>query len=172
MQTLIAEGHFPDAHPDMIASLSTVAAPFRGTSFAYLLGKSYQNSIDTRFFSVRFPFSVTFSFLSFIQVDSLITKNVHMLSWLSPLIPSWAPLPDWFADARNLSMDDQSIFSLIKQLWKSDWGEGKDVISFDSTFEGSRLLDERWQNPGPNTYYRSYVCCMVSPRASSGGTRD
>jgi hypothetical protein len=53
MQALIAEGHFPDAHPDMIASLSTVGAPFRGTSFPYLLGKSYQNSVDTRFFSVR-----------------------------------------------------------------------------------------------------------------------
>jgi len=49
----------------------------------------------------------------------------------------------------------------MQQLWKSDWGEGKDVISFDSTFEGSRLLDERWQNPAPNTYYRSYVCCMT-----------
>ena len=96
------------------------------------------------------------------QVDSLITKNVHMLSWFKPFIPRWAPLPDWFADARNLSMGDQSVFSLMKQLWKSDWGEGKDVISFDSTFEGSRLLDQRWQNPGPNTYYRSYVCCMVS----------
>src|SRR4051812_25998047 len=55
LQTLIAEGHFPGAHPDMIASVNTVGAPFRGTSYAYLLGKSYQNSVDTRFFSVGYP---------------------------------------------------------------------------------------------------------------------
>lgn len=53
LQTLMAEGHFPDAHPDMIASVNTVGAPFRGTSYAFLLGKSYQNGVDTRFFSVR-----------------------------------------------------------------------------------------------------------------------
>lgn len=84
-----------------------------------------------------------------------------MLSWIKPLIPKAAPLPDFFADARGLSMSELSIFKLIKQLWKSDWGEGNDVISYDGTFEGVRHHDERWQNPGPNTYYRSYVCCMV-----------
>lgn len=53
LQMLIRDGHFgAEAHPDMISSVNTVAAPFRGTAFAYLLGKSYENSIDTRFFSV------------------------------------------------------------------------------------------------------------------------
>lgn len=85
-----------------------------------------------------------------------------MLSWVQPFIPKSAPMPDMFADARRLSMSELSIFKLMKQLWKSDWGEGKDVISYDSTFAGARLLDERWKDPGPNTYYRSYVCCMVS----------
>jgi hypothetical protein len=95
-------------------------------------------------------------------VDSLITKSVHTLSWLKPVTPAWLPMPDWFGDARSLTMGEQSALGLVKQLWKSDWGEGTDVISFDSTYEGARLLDERWADPGPGTYYRSYVMCMVS----------
>lgn len=85
-----------------------------------------------------------------------------MLSWIQPLIPRAAPMPDWFTDARRLTMGELSIFKLMKQLWRSDWGEGKDGMSFDSTFEGALRLDERWHDPGPNTYYRSYVACMVS----------
>lgn len=84
-----------------------------------------------------------------------------MLSWIQPLIPKAAPLPDWFADARGLTMSELSVFKLMKQLWRSDWGEGPDVISYDAAFEGARRNDERWKDPGPNTYYRSYVCCMV-----------
>jgi len=57
LQTLIASGHFKevrDASNDMISSLNTVAAPFKGTPFSYMLGKSYENSVDTRFWSVSF----------------------------------------------------------------------------------------------------------------------
>lgn len=97
-------------------------------------------------------------------MDSFITKNVHMLSWFKPLIPSWAPLPDWFSDARGLTMGELSILKLMKQLWRSDWGEGRDVISFDATFEGARQFDLQWdaEPPSPNTFYRSYTMCMVS----------
>lgn len=59
LQTLIAEGHFPGAHPDMIASVNSVGTPFRGTPYIYFLGKSYQNSVDTRFFSVSSPIADT-----------------------------------------------------------------------------------------------------------------
>ncbi|KAF8323289.1 alpha/beta-hydrolase [Clavulina sp. PMI_390] len=145
MQILIAEGHFPGAHPDMVASVNTVGSPFRGTAYPYILGKSYENSLDTRFFSI----------------DSLITKSVHVLSWFKPLIPQKIPLPDWLADSRGLTMGEMSIFKLMSQLWKSDWGEGRDVISFDATFEGAKVYDDRWKNPSPNTYYRSYAMCMT-----------
>ncbi len=49
-------------------------------------------------------------------------------------------------------------------MWRSDWGEHKDVISFDATFEGAQDASEVWNrgNPGSGTYYRSYVACMVS----------
>lgn len=102
-----------------------------------------------------------------------------MLSYFKPLIPSRLPLPDWLADARHLTMSEMSMLKLMKQLWRSDWGEGKDVISFDATFEGARLIDDefvkwvmgRGKEEGKGrgkgrggrgkTFYRSYVCCMV-----------
>lgn len=62
-------------------------------------------------------------------------------------------------------MREMSLFKLMGQLWRSDWGEGTDVISHDATFEGSRVIDEAYSgnggNPGPRTFYRSYVCCMT-----------
>ncbi|KAF8330413.1 uncharacterized protein EI90DRAFT_1187950 [Cantharellus anzutake] len=166
MQQLINEGHFGfenGIHPDMVASVTAVSAPFKGTGFAYIIGEDRKCAPEIEYFSV----------------NSFIVRSVHTLSYFAPLIPSWIPLPDWHRDARRMTMTEISFWEYLKQMWRSDWGERKDVISFDATYEGPVEWERFWNGPRgkgvkgkeeSRTYYRSYVACMTQ-RASPETTR-
>lgn len=64
-------------------------------------------------------------------------------------------------------MKDMSIFQLARQLWRSDWSEGKDATPWDCTFEAGELRDDefarfREMGMGTKTWYRSYATTYVS----------
>jgi hypothetical protein len=70
---------------------------------------------------------------------------------------------DLHTEARGLSYYETTFRSLLKQLCRSDWAEGRDAAPFDVTFEAAEereALGEGLSNAG--TFYRSYVACMVS----------
>lgn len=90
----------------------------------------------------------------------MLTRAVHILSYLAPSLPR---VLDLHADARHLSYTTASFSSFLKQLWKSDWAESKDATPYDVTFEAAD--DREGLGEGtcyPNTFYRSYAAYMVS----------
>lgn len=155
LQHLLKLGHFNDygGHPDMVLSLSSISAPFRGTQVVYILGEKEDAAPAVK------P-------LSF---GSLVTVGTHILSYFSPILPS---VFDVHSDARALSFREASFASFLRQtFWRSDWGEGKDATPYDATFSA---MDEREsENEGavhPGTFYRSYAASMTRPTQSNGPT--
>ncbi|KAJ7751269.1 alpha/beta-hydrolase [Mycena maculata] len=147
LQSLIKQGHFgPGAHPRMVLSVTAISAPFRGTQAVYLLGERRDAAPAVR------P-------LSF---GSILGKAVHILSFIAPLLP---PAFDMHGDCRSLTYRDVSVVSLLKQLWRSDWAEGRDATPFDVTFQAA---DERESSeegdPDPETFYQSHVAWMTRKR--------
>ncbi|KAJ7631150.1 alpha/beta-hydrolase [Roridomyces roridus] len=144
LQSLIKQGHFgSEVHPRMILSVNTISAPFRGTQAVYLLGERVDGAPAVR------PLSV----------GAFVGRTAHILSFLSPFLP---PALDMHADCRSLTYRDASLLSLLKQLWRSDWAESRDVTPFDTTFQAA---DER-ESDGegytePETFYRSHVAVMT-----------
>ncbi|KAF7339285.1 hypothetical protein MSAN_02142000 [Mycena sanguinolenta] len=129
--------------------LLTVSAPFRGTQLVYLLGERADAAPAVR------PLSV----------GSVLGKWVHIISYISPLLPQ---VVDFHADCRSLTYRDISFFSLLKQLWKSDWAESRDATPFDVTFQAA---DER-ESDGegviePETFYQSHVAVMTRQYSKS-----
>ncbi|KAJ7040392.1 alpha/beta-hydrolase [Mycena alexandri] len=148
LQSLIKQGHFgPGAQTRMIFSINAVSSPFRGTPAVYLLGERADAAPAVR------P-------LSF---GSMVGKGVHILSFISPLLPRAL---DLHGDCRSLTYRDVSFLSLLKQLWKSDWAESRDATPFDVTFQAA---DERETNGegnlDPNTFYQSHVARMTRARS-------
>ncbi|KAF8898972.1 hypothetical protein BD779DRAFT_50376 [Infundibulicybe gibba] len=143
LQDLMKTGYFgPDAHADMVLSINTISAPFRGTQLVYSLGERVDAAPAVR------PLSI----------GSVIAKSVHLISFLSPLLPAAL---DLHAESRALSFRDISVPVFLKQLWRSDWAEGKDSTPYDVTFLSA---DERELNgegrTNPNTFYRSHVASL------------
>ncbi|KAJ7675395.1 alpha/beta-hydrolase [Mycena rosella] len=147
LQDLIKQGHFgASAHPKMIFSVNAVSAPFRGTQAVYVLGERADSA----------PAVHPLSF------GALVGKGVHILSFISPLLPRAL---DLHADCRSLTYRDISFSSLLKQLWKSDWAESRDATPFDVTFQAA---DERESNAegdvDPETFYQSHAVRMTRPQ--------
>lgn len=152
LQDLLKHKYFGEgSHPDMILSISTISAPFRGTQLVYSLGERTDAAPLVR------PLSV----------GSLLAKVVHVASYLAPLMP---PALDMLSDSRNLSFRHASVLTLFRQLWKRDWAESRDATPFDVTFEAA---DEREANGEgvlcPQTYYRSHVACMTEREPAGSG---
>ena len=101
------------------------------------------------------------------QFASFLSKYLHTITYFSPILPS-VMIPDFFSETRPLSMKDISPLHFLKQLWKSDWSEGRDAIPWDCTFEASEERDEEWersialQGSRSRTWFRSYVSNFVS----------
>ncbi|KAI0346870.1 alpha/beta-hydrolase [Trametopsis cervina] len=143
LQWLISIGFFGETvHPDMLLSVNTVSSPFRGTQLVYSLGEEVACAPSVR------PFSI----------GALLTKGVHLISYLSPLIP----ILDLHAEARSLAYHTTSFRTFLQQLWHSQWAEGKDSTPYDVTFQAA---DEREANlegvPSKGTFYMSWVACMT-----------
>jgi len=144
LQWLISMAFFGgDDHPDMILSVNSISAPFRGTQVVYTLGEREDAAPAVR------P----------ISIGSAIAKGVHLVSFLSPYLPK---LLDMHAESRSLSCHDVSFSSLLKQLHRSDWTESRDAVNFDVTF---LAVDDREANSegliNAGTYYRSHAACMT-----------
>ncbi|KAF8973636.1 hypothetical protein BDZ97DRAFT_1776025 [Flammula alnicola] len=144
LQHLLHDSHFgEEGHPDMILSINAVCSPFRGTQLVYTLGES-----TTAAPSVH-PFSV----------GSMLAKLVHVLAYLSPVLPS---IFDVHADARSFSYRESSPASLARQLWKSDWAESTDAAPYDMTFQAAEERETSLEGRVyPNTFYRSHVSRMT-----------
>ncbi|KAL0580803.1 hypothetical protein V5O48_001179 [Marasmius crinis-equi] len=153
LQHLIKTGHFGEyAHPDMVLSVNTVFSPFRGTSAVYTLGERVDAAPTVR------PLSL----------GSFLAKGVHVVSYLSPLLPTAL---DLHADSRALSYNDISFLSFLKQLWRSDWAESRDATPFDVTFEAADEREAQEEGrPNPGTYYRSY-CGHMTEKVAPDDTK-
>src|ERR1700691_3982872 len=82
LQWLISIAFFGgDDHPDMILSVNSISAPFRGTQVVYPLGECEDAAPAVR------P----------ISVGSAIAKGVHLVSFLAPYLPK---LLDLHAESR------------------------------------------------------------------------
>ncbi|KAJ4484950.1 alpha/beta-hydrolase [Lentinula edodes] len=138
LQYLMKQGHFGSrAHPDWIRSINTISSPFRGTQVVYTLGERVDAAPNVR------PLSP----------GSLLSKVVHAISYLSPILPT---LLDLHTESRHMSYHDISILCLLKQLWKSDWAESQDAAPFDVTFESADKREANLEGqPYPRTFYRS-----------------
>lgn len=145
MQDLMKKGHFgSEAHPDMVLSVNTISAPFRGSQIVYALGERTDAAPAVN------PWSL----------GALLTKSVHIVSYLSPILPSFL---DLHIESRQLSFRDSTFLSLLQQLWKSDWAESIDATPFDVTFQAA---EERETMNGegqtnPRTYYQSLTATMA-----------
>lgn len=121
-----------------------VSAPFRGTQLVYLLGEQTDNAPAVRTFSL----------------GSALAKMVHIISYLTPFLPS---IFDLHTDSRSLSFRETSFVSFLKQLWHSDWAEGRDATPFDVTFQAAEEREAKMEGMVcPRTFYRSYAATMVS----------
>src|SRR5258708_20795505 len=106
------------------------------------------------------------TFLTAYQFASLLSKYLHTISYFSPILPS-ALVPDFFSETRSVTMKEISPFQFFKQMWKSDWSEGRDAIPWDCTFEASDERDEEWtrgivlQGSRGKTWFRSYLSNFV-----------
>lgn len=94
-----------------------------------------------------------------LSFGSILGKWVHILSYMAPLLPQAV---DFHGDCRSLTYRDISFFSLLKQLWTSDWAESRDAAPFDVSCQA---VDER-ESDGegvidPNVFYQSHVAVMV-----------
>ena len=164
---LLRHGLFgADAHPDMVASSTTLFSPFRGTQFVYILGESTDQSPLIRRLSVSpsHQLSWNLKLIFFRQIGSLISKVVHSMSNVSPLLPSFLR-PDFHGDARALSLYDISFTQMLMQFWRSDWMESKDSTPWDCTFEAAEERDrEFWKGSKglEKTWFRSYSGTMVN----------
>ncbi|KAK7059211.1 hypothetical protein VNI00_001838 [Paramarasmius palmivorus] len=105
----------------MILSVNTISSPFRGTQIVFTLGERTDAAPAVR------PLSW----------GSLLAKGVHIVSYLSPILPR---VLDLHIDSRSLSLYDITPLELLKQLWRSDWAESRDATPYDVTFEAA---DER-----------------------------
>ncbi|KAF8310029.1 alpha/beta-hydrolase [Clavulina sp. PMI_390] len=174
MLTLIREGFFednsdhlppnPPLDDSMVASVTTVSAPFRGTGVVYDLGERTDAAPDVRVFSF----------------GSFVTKFVYAIEYFSPLIPA-AWKPDFHAESRALSLHEQSFSEFVRMLFAGpgdeDWAQSKDATPWDCTFEAAADRDRIFWSLMPEgtsattggksrgrTWYRSYVSCMTEPR--------
>lgn len=128
----------------MVLSVNSISAPFRGTQLVYTLGEREDAAPAVR------PMSV----------GSLITKGVHLVSFLSPFLPRSL---DLHTESRSLSYHQSSFYSLARQLWKSDWAESRDAAPFDVTFEAVEEREATLEGViNPSTYYRNHVANMVN----------
>ncbi|KAF8078840.1 hypothetical protein FPV67DRAFT_81694 [Lyophyllum atratum] len=119
LQYLLQKDHFGlSDHPDMVLSVSSISAPFRGTQLVYALGEC----------------TVAAPAVRALSVGSLLAKWVHLVTFFSPFIP---PFLDLHAESRSLSFREISFPAWLKQLWSSDWAESRDATPFDVTFEAA-----------------------------------
>ncbi|KAJ6504400.1 alpha/beta-hydrolase [Mycena vulgaris] len=144
LQALIKQGHFgPSAQSRMIFSVNAVSAPFRGTQAVYVLGERPDAAPAVR------PLSV----------GSVVGKGVHILSYISPLLPDAI---DMHGDCRSLTYRDISFSSLLKQLLKSDWAESRDATPFDVTFQAAEERESNAEGEVDlDTFYQSHVARMT-----------
>ncbi|KAI0784978.1 alpha/beta-hydrolase [Abortiporus biennis] len=155
LQWLMKLGFFGSQYnPDMIRSISTISAPFRGTQLVYLLGERVDSAPSVR------PFSI----------GSILAKSVHILSYFSPFLPS---ILDMHSDSRSLSMRHSSFMSFVKHLWHSEWAEGRDATPFDVTFGAADEREETMEGLlNPATFYRSYAASITKPHASTASSSN
>jgi len=155
LQWLLSTGFFGDKdHPDMILSVNSISAPFRGTQVVYVLGECEDAAPAIR------P----------ISIGSLISKGVHLISFLSPYLPK---LLDLHTESRPISCREASFSSFLKQLCRSDWTESLDAVNFDATFQSAderEIYSEGLINS--RTYYRSHVACMTRRNGFDANTHE
>lgn len=154
MQDLIREGFFGDEHhPDMVLSVNTISAPFRGTHAVYTLGEKPASPPDIRFFSV----------------GSMISIIVHFCMFFSPLFSEqpW----DLLCEARSYSCKDISMLQFLRNVWKSGWTESEDIAPYDVTYQSVVAREKSGEGAvNKGTYYTSYATDMTVPdRESSNG---
>ncbi|KAJ6575339.1 alpha/beta-hydrolase [Mycena capillaripes] len=148
LQSLLRQKHFgPCADTRMIFSINAISAPFRGTQMVYLLGERADAAPAVR------PLSV----------GAILGKWVHVLSYLSPLLPQAC---DMHGDCRSLTYRDISFIALLKQLWKSDWAESRDATPFDVTFQAADERESKGEGDvDPEIFYQSHVAVMTRRRS-------
>ncbi|KAL1951390.1 hypothetical protein VTO73DRAFT_539 [Trametes versicolor] len=150
LQWLLTTGFFGTGYSaDMILSVNTVSAPFRGTQLVYTLGEDICNAPTVR------PFSA----------GDIMAKGVHLAAYFAPVLPRFL---DVHADARGLSFRQASFLSFLRQLRKSDWAGSRDVTPYDVTFESADERESRREGEvHPRTYYRSYCATLSTPSGQS-----
>ena len=95
-----------------------------------------------------------------LSVGSVLAKTVHVLSYLSPILPKAL---DLHSDSRALSFHESSFASFLCHLWRSDWAEGRDATPFDVTFEAADEREANYEGTcHPRTFYTSYAALMAS----------
>ncbi|KAF9778201.1 alpha/beta-hydrolase [Thelephora terrestris] len=156
MQDLIKEGFFGDEyHPDMVLSVNTISAPFRGTHAVYTLGEKPASAPDIRLFSV----------------GSFIAMIVHFCMFFAPLLSEdpW----DLLSEARSYSCKDISVVQFLKHVWKSGWAESEDIAPYDVTYQSVVTREKNGEGVvNKGTYYTSYATNMTVPdhESTSGFT--
>lgn len=134
----------PLNHSAEYLATRVVSAPFRGTQLVYLMGEETQKAPAVR----------TLSF------GSALSKVVHVISYFRPFLPT---VFDLHADSRSLSCSESTFSSFLRQLWHSDWAEGRDATPFDVTFQAAEEREAKLEGAvNPRTYYQSYAATMVS----------
>jgi len=127
----------------MILSVTSVSSPYRGTPATYILGHRLSPGTGLRPFTFGHTVSLVY----------------HTLAYFQPLIRG---LADTHTEAHVLTYKEASAWSLLKNLWHSDWADGQDHAPFDVGLhspEQRESLGEGEINSG--TFYRSYSASIT-----------
>jgi hypothetical protein len=166
MVSLIRDGFFGvDTFDDVVASVTTLSAPFRGSGIVYEVHESRAGLPHAQRFSVSTNIpdrSVSKALLP--QPENVIAKCIRTLIYISPLIPSFMR-PDFHAEARRLTFWDLSPLQFWKSLRANDWAQSRDVTSWDLTFEAAdQFGQDFWDSASKSrerTWFRSYCATLV-----------
>lgn len=121
-----------------------VSAPFRGSQVVYVLGESTDDV----------------PFVKQLSPGSILAKGFHLFTYISPFLPS---ILDFHAESHPLTYKDISIWTLFKNIWRSEWAEGADATPFDVTFQAANAREANEEGVvNEGTFYSSYVASMVT----------
>jgi hypothetical protein len=94
------------------------------------------------------------------SIGAMLAKAVHVLAYLSPSLPQAL---DLHTNSRRLSYTQITFWEFLRQLWRSDWAEGKDATPYAVTFEAAENLENMGEGScNSRTFYTSYAAYMVS----------
>ncbi|KAF0490876.1 alpha/beta-hydrolase [Gigaspora margarita] len=173
LQQLLASDFFPsqfEPHPDMVRSLTSVSAPFKGSQGVYILGSCTENLGSVRPFSFGAWLSRFVHIYEFLDIKWIknLTYDFNCDHWNFSFTKNLKSMWDEYMGNKNISHDlnyqklkEEKTYGLLQCLIKSPWMYCKDNAPYDMTIHAMNDLNKN-SRTFKNTFYRAYVTSITS----------